>query len=80
MHHTMAAWRQLTMLSLDVYCVGNMAEGSMRCDVNISVRPRGSEKFGTKVEVKNMNSFSNMQKAIEFEIERQVSYNLNRCC
>lgn len=51
---------------------GNMAEGSMRCDVNVSVRPKGSEQFGTKVEVKNMNSFSNMQKAIEFEIERQV--------
>ena len=44
----------------------------MRCDVNVSVRPRGQEAFGTKVEVKNMNSFSNMQKAIEFEIERQV--------
>jgi Asp-tRNA(Asn)/Glu-tRNA(Gln) amidotransferase B subunit len=54
---------------------GNMAEGSMRCDVNISVRPRGADAFGTKVEVKNMNSFSNMQKAIEFEIERQVSLN-----
>ncbi|WIA33555.1 hypothetical protein OEZ86_006679 [Tetradesmus obliquus] len=52
---------------------GNMAEGSMRCDVNVSVRPKGQEQFGTKVEVKNMNSFSNMQKAIEFEIERQVS-------
>lgn len=47
----------------------------MRCDVNVSVRPKGSERFGTKVEVKNMNSFSNMQKAIEFEIERQVSSN-----
>lgn len=52
---------------------GNMAEGSMRCDVNVSVRPKGQSEFGTKVEVKNMNSFSNMQKAIEFEIERQVS-------
>ncbi|KIY93494.1 aspartyl-tRNA(Asn)/glutamyl-tRNA (Gln)amidotransferase subunit B, partial [Monoraphidium neglectum] len=52
---------------------GNMAEGSMRCDVNVSVRPKGQEAFGTKVEVKNMNSFSNMQKAIEFEIDRQVS-------
>jgi aspartyl-tRNA(Asn)/glutamyl-tRNA(Gln) amidotransferase subunit B len=51
---------------------GNMAEGSMRCDVNISVRPKGQQQLGTKVEVKNMNSFSNMQKAIEFEIERQV--------
>ncbi|KAI8466141.1 MAG: GatB/GatE catalytic domain-containing protein [Monoraphidium minutum] len=52
---------------------GNMAEGSMRCDVNVSVRPKGQEAFGTKVEVKNMNSFSNMQKAIDYEIERQVS-------
>ncbi|CAG9461481.1 unnamed protein product [Pedinophyceae sp. YPF-701] len=51
---------------------GNMAEGSMRCDVNVSVRPRGQEAFGTKVEVKNMNSFSAMAKAIDFEIERQV--------
>ncbi|KAF8058122.1 hypothetical protein HT031_005782 [Scenedesmus sp. PABB004] len=52
---------------------GNMAEGSMRCDVNVSVRCAGAAAFGTKVEVKNMNSFANMQKAIEFEIQRQVS-------
>ncbi|MEL6223249.1 MAG: Asp-tRNA(Asn)/Glu-tRNA(Gln) amidotransferase subunit GatB [Cyanobacteria bacterium J06626_14] len=51
---------------------GNMQEGSLRCDVNISVRPVGQEKFGTKVEIKNMNSFSAIQKAIEFEIERQI--------
>jgi Asp-tRNA(Asn)/Glu-tRNA(Gln) amidotransferase B subunit len=44
----------------------------MRCDVNISVRPRGREQFGTKVEIKNMNSFNAMQRAIEFEIVRQV--------
>jgi aspartyl-tRNA(Asn)/glutamyl-tRNA(Gln) amidotransferase subunit B len=44
----------------------------MRCDVNVSVRPWGQEELGTKVEVKNMNSFSNMQKAIDFEIDRQV--------
>lgn len=44
----------------------------MRCDVNVSVRPKGQAAFGTKVEIKNMNSFSNMQKAIEFEIDRQV--------
>ena len=49
-----------------------MQEGSMRCDVNVSVRPRGQQEFGTKVEVKNMNSFSAMQKAIDFEIDRQV--------
>jgi aspartyl-tRNA(Asn)/glutamyl-tRNA(Gln) amidotransferase subunit B len=51
---------------------GNMQEGSLRCDVNISVRPLGQEKFGTKVEIKNMNSFSAIQKAIEYEIERQI--------
>ncbi len=51
---------------------GNMQEGSLRCDVNISVRPLGREKFGTKVEIKNMNSFSAIQRAIDFEIERQI--------
>lgn len=51
---------------------GNMEEGSLRCDVNVSVRPVGREKFGTKVEVKNLNSFRNVQKAIDFEINRQV--------
>lgn len=50
---------------------GNMEEGSLRCDVNVSIRPRGTEKFGTKVEVKNLNSFRNVQKAIDFEIKRQ---------
>ncbi|KAG2492249.1 hypothetical protein HYH03_009491 [Edaphochlamys debaryana] len=52
---------------------GNMSEGSMRVDVNVSVRPRGSPVYGTRVEIKNMNSFSNMQKAIDFEIDRQVA-------
>jgi aspartyl-tRNA(Asn)/glutamyl-tRNA(Gln) amidotransferase subunit B len=55
---------------LDV-CDGNMQEGSLRCDVNISVRPVGTEKFGTKVEIKNMNSFNAIQRAIDYEIERQ---------
>lgn len=50
----------------------HLQEGSMRCDVNVSVRPKGQQQFGTKVEVKNMNSFSAMQKAIDFEIDRQV--------
>lgn len=50
---------------------GKMEEGSLRCDVNISLRPSGSEKFGTKVEIKNLNSLSNVEKAIEFEIIRQ---------
>ncbi len=51
---------------------GNMQEGSLRCDVNISVRPVGSETFGTKVEIKNMNSFNAIQRAIEYEIDRQI--------
>ncbi len=51
---------------------GNMQEGSLRCDVNISVRPVGQKEFGTKIEIKNMNSFSAIQKAIEYEIERQI--------
>jgi aspartyl-tRNA(Asn)/glutamyl-tRNA(Gln) amidotransferase subunit B len=52
---------------------GNMQEGSLRCDVNISVRPVGQKEFGTKVEIKNMNSFNAIQKAIEYEIERQIA-------
>ncbi len=56
---------------LDI-CDGNMEEGSMRCDANISVRLKGAKEFGTKVEVKNMNSMRNVQRAIEFEISRQI--------
>ncbi|MBZ9568089.1 Asp-tRNA(Asn)/Glu-tRNA(Gln) amidotransferase subunit GatB [Modicisalibacter tunisiensis] len=51
---------------------GNMAEGSMRCDVNVSVRPKGQETLGTRAEIKNVNSFRFVEKAIAFEIERQV--------
>lgn len=58
-------------------CNGNMEEGSLRCDANISVMPKGSSTFGTKVEVKNMNSMRNVQKAIEFEIRRQIQANEN---
>jgi aspartyl-tRNA(Asn)/glutamyl-tRNA(Gln) amidotransferase subunit B len=53
-------------------CDGNMEEGSLRCDVNISVRKKGEEKFGTKVEVKNLNSFKNVQRAIDYETQRQI--------
>lgn len=56
---------------LDI-CDGNMEEGSLRCDANISVRLVGAPEFGTKVEVKNMNSIRNVQRAIEFEITRQI--------
>lgn len=52
-------------------CDGNMEEGSMRCDANVSIRKVGTEKFGTKVEIKNINSFKYVEKAIEYEIERQ---------
>ena len=55
---------------LDI-CDGNMEEGSLRCDANISLRPKGSDKFGTRTEVKNMNSFRNVQRAIEYEAQRQ---------
>lgn len=50
----------------------NMEEGSLRCDANVSVRPRGAERFGTKVEVKNLNSFRYLQRALEYEIERHI--------
>jgi aspartyl-tRNA(Asn)/glutamyl-tRNA(Gln) amidotransferase subunit B len=50
----------------------NMEEGSLRCDANVSVRLRGTEQFGTKVEVKNLNSFRFLQKALEYEIERHI--------
>lgn len=56
---------------LDI-CDGNMEEGSLRCDVNVSVRLKGAEKFGTRVEVKNLNSFTNVKRAIEYEFKRQT--------
>ncbi|MDR9447005.1 MAG: Asp-tRNA(Asn)/Glu-tRNA(Gln) amidotransferase subunit GatB, partial [Balneolaceae bacterium] len=57
---------------LDI-CDGNMEEGSLRCDANVSVRPRGQEAFGTRTELKNMNSFRNVEKAIQYEIDRQIA-------
>ncbi len=53
-------------------CDGNMEEGSFRCDANVSVRPMGQKEFGTKAELKNMNSFRNVEKALEHEIRRQI--------
>jgi len=53
-------------------CDGNMEEGSFRCDANVSVRPVGQKEFGTKAELKNMNSFRNVEKALEYEIRRQI--------
>jgi aspartyl-tRNA(Asn)/glutamyl-tRNA(Gln) amidotransferase subunit B len=60
------------LLYLEI-CDGNMEEGSLRCDANISLRPPGSQEFGTKTELKNMNSFRNVQRALEYEIRRQRS-------
>uniref|UniRef100_A0A7V3E6I1 Aspartyl/glutamyl-tRNA(Asn/Gln) amidotransferase subunit B n=1 Tax=Ignavibacterium album TaxID=591197 RepID=A0A7V3E6I1_9BACT len=54
-------------------CDGNMEEGSLRCDANVSVRLKGENKLGTKTEIKNMNSFRNVERALNYEIERQIS-------
>ena len=53
-------------------CDGNMQEGSFRCDANVSVRPVGTQKFGTRAEIKNLNSFRFVERAINFEVERQI--------
>ncbi|HEX9626302.1 MAG TPA: Asp-tRNA(Asn)/Glu-tRNA(Gln) amidotransferase subunit GatB [Acidiferrobacterales bacterium] len=53
-------------------CDGNMQEGSFRCDANVSVRPKGQHEYGTRAELKNINSFRFVEKAIEFEVERQI--------
>lgn len=59
------------LLYLDI-CDGNLEEGSFRCDANVSIRPRGQKEFGTRTELKNMNSFRNIQRAVEYEVERQI--------
>jgi aspartyl-tRNA(Asn)/glutamyl-tRNA(Gln) amidotransferase subunit B len=70
------AYAYLTTLRQILLYIGvsdcNMEEGSLRCDANVSVRRRGSDEFGTKVEVKNLNSFRYLQKALEYEIERHI--------
>ncbi len=53
-------------------CDGNLEEGSMRCDANISIMPKGSDKFGTRAEIKNVNSFKALERALEYEIDRQI--------
>jgi aspartyl-tRNA(Asn)/glutamyl-tRNA(Gln) amidotransferase subunit B len=60
------------LMFLDI-CDGNMEEGSFRCDANISLRPKGQQPFGVKTELKNMNSFRNVQKALDYEIRRQTA-------
>jgi aspartyl-tRNA(Asn)/glutamyl-tRNA(Gln) amidotransferase subunit B len=69
-HAYLAEIRRLVRF-LDI-CDGNMEEGSLRCDANISVRKKGTEEYGTRCEVKNLNSIKNVQKAIEFEAARQI--------
>jgi len=59
------------LLYLDI-CDGNMEEGSLRCDANVSIRPNGSKKLGTKTEIKNLNSFRNVERAIGYEVKRQI--------
>ncbi|WP_289626251.1 Asp-tRNA(Asn)/Glu-tRNA(Gln) amidotransferase subunit GatB [Desulfonauticus submarinus] len=59
------------LVYLDI-CDGNMEEGSFRCDANVSIRPKGENTFGIRTEIKNINSFRHVQKALEYEIERQI--------
>ncbi len=61
-----------TMLEYIEVCDGNMEEGSLRCDANVSLRPVGSKELGTRTEIKNLNSFRNVQRALEYEIQRQA--------
>ena len=70
-HAYLTALKQILLYTGVSDC--NMEEGSLRCDANVSVRLRGAKEFGTKVEIKNLNSFRFVQKAIEFEIERQIA-------
>ena len=62
--HTLVRW-------IDI-CDGNMQEGSFRCDANVSVRPKGSDQLGTRCEIKNLNSFRFLERAIEYEVQRQI--------
>jgi aspartyl-tRNA(Asn)/glutamyl-tRNA(Gln) amidotransferase subunit B len=76
MHTPHEAYQYLSMIRqivtyLDI-CDGNMEEGSLRCDANVSVRKKGETKLGTKLEVKNLNSFRFVEKALEYEINRQI--------
>ncbi len=70
------AYQYLSMIKQIVtylgICDGNMEEGSLRCDANVSIRLKGEKQFGTKTEVKNMNSFRNVERALDYEINRQI--------
>ncbi|MGB5873160.1 MAG: Asp-tRNA(Asn)/Glu-tRNA(Gln) amidotransferase subunit GatB [Bacteroidota bacterium] len=65
-------WKTRQLVTYLGICDGNMEEGSLRCDANVSVRRKGDSAFGTKTEVKNMNSFRNVERALDFEINRQI--------
>ena len=68
-----AYFRQIHTLARYIgICDGNLAEGSMRCDANVSVRPTGQAEFGERTEIKNINSFRFVEQAIEHEIARQI--------
>ncbi len=75
-HSAEEAWQYVTEVRKLVrwlaICDGNMEEGSLRCDANVSIRLKGETKLGTKVEVKNLNSIRNVKKAIEYEIDRMI--------
>ncbi len=77
MHSAEEAYAYVTEIRKTVrylqICDGNMEEGSMRCDANVSIRLRGEKSLGTKVEVKNLNSIKNLKKAIEFEVSRLIA-------
>jgi aspartyl-tRNA(Asn)/glutamyl-tRNA(Gln) amidotransferase subunit B len=76
MHSSQEAARYLrnlrSILQYLEICDGNMEEGSLRCDANVSIRPKGTEALGIKVEIKNMNSFKAVEKALDYEIQRQM--------
>ena len=67
--YLISIWQTVKYLGI---CDGNMEEGSLRCDANVSVRLKGESKLGTKTELKNMNSFRHVERAIEYEIKRQI--------
>ncbi|MFR6033345.1 MAG: Asp-tRNA(Asn)/Glu-tRNA(Gln) amidotransferase GatCAB subunit B, partial [Bacilli bacterium] len=76
MHSSEEVFAYLTSLKNTISCAGisdcDMEKGQMRCDVNVSVRPKGSKEFGVKVEMKNINSISNARNSIDYEIKRQI--------
>jgi aspartyl-tRNA(Asn)/glutamyl-tRNA(Gln) amidotransferase subunit B len=78
LHQPSEAYEYLSRLKMILeyleVCDGNMEEGSLRCDANVSIRPRGETRLGTKIELKNLNSFRFVQKALEHEIARQILF------